>query len=64
MGALAGIGLMIIAVPFQGMIMSGIQKSRKRAVKYTDARIARSAEAINHAATIKLFGASVSSGWH
>lgn len=44
--------------------MSGIQQSRKRAVKYTDARLARTAEAINHAQTIKLFGALRCIRWY
>lgn len=53
--ALAGIGLMVGMVPVQTLIMRGIQRSRARAVKYTDARIKRTQEAIAHMQSIKFF---------
>lgn len=53
--ALAGLGVVIIMIPFQGMVIRHLQELRKATVKYTDRRVKLMNEILQGIRVIKVY---------
>jgi len=53
--ALAGLGVVIIMIPFQGMVIRHLQQLRKATVKYTDRRVKLMNEILQGIRVIKVY---------